>query len=791
MISQSMVRDHPSLGASSDNSSHIDTTNGGGQTYEELVNNNNNHSGNKSNNGGVDDSGGYDLSIESDESSPTNNFHPQKGRKSIGFMLGRNSLSNWTTIGGEGHEEEDDDHDEEEAMEDIGHLNTGRKSNVTGRKSSMETPLMGQLINVSSRRSTHQFSAAAASSARGRERERGESNVSAISRGRRRSTNPMNISHISSSSSSNGFDESMDVSLLKDTWSPIRASLDNSFADASRRASRSLSPRRGSRSPVARSSGSGRMGSPMRSSSPPPRRSRSPLGDISPNRQQQHKKMKSPMKSPNGTFSLKEASPSVSVQQQQQVTSPTQKKTSVGVNSIGGMNGGGRKSLSFPSLASTRKSIGFSPVVKASTTTTAEAATTTSSTDSSVSSNDGATKTIRSPIPTPNSQRRLVKRFRASVPTANYMDAEEVEVEKQAAAKSSGSSGNAVGLLRRFETSTSTSQKGTKQRQQQHQQEYKNEFVFPESIPMPSAETLLLAHNQAASVGSPSHQYQLTRAGTNLLSLQEVILPSILTETSSALKAKQAKAQRNVKDGMPDHQGKDVVEVIEACRKLVNRCIGEAMKDAGDSWRQREQRRAQSRMERHLAQVEQRKAAETEAKRQRKNERALARQERYEAAKREMKISHPRNKAMWTECINLEKEIQKLTREERSWMQVKKELDSFVAPNNERMELDPIVPSASAATEEQVGNTALEHTATTMVEDVTMAMNRLNWMLSSVSSAMEESDKLRKEAFTKYNEDHKMIGFSQFDDPKDLFRRVTRKSIGGTPARGAGGSLVC
>ena len=38
--------------------------------------------------------------------------------------------------------------------------------------SSMETPLMGQLINVSSRRSTHQFSAvaAAAASSRGRPR---------------------------------------------------------------------------------------------------------------------------------------------------------------------------------------------------------------------------------------------------------------------------------------------------------------------------------------------------------------------------------------------------------------------------------------------------------------------------------------------------------------------------------------------------------------------------------------------------------------------------------------------
>ena len=708
-------------------------------------------------------------------------------------MLGRNSLSNWTTIGGGGgEEEEDDDHDEEEAMEDIGHLNTGRKSNVTGRKSSMETPLMGQLINISSRRSTHQFSSAAAAAAesssataaRGRQRERGESNLSAISRGRRRSTNPLNISHISSSSSSNGFDESMDVSMLKDTWSPIRASLDNSFADASRRASRSLSPRSSSRGGGGggggRSRSPSRRRSPLRSSSPT---HRSPLGDISPNRQQQQQQRKrSPVKSPNGTFSLKEASPSVSVQQQQQqqqhLTSPPQKKTtSIGIKSIGGLNGGGgRKSLSIPSLASTRKSIGFSPVVKTSSTTTATATGASSTQTSTESSDDdgGATKTIRSPIPTPNSQRRLVKRFRASVPTANYMEPEEVEKEEAAIIKDNKSSGrgNAVGLLRRFEKSSDT---------KHYQQEYKNEFEFPESIPLPSAEALLMAHNQAVSIGSPSHQFQLTRAGTNLLSLHEVILPSIHAETSSALKEKQAKAQRNAKDGMPDHQGKDVVEVIEACRKLVNRCIGEAMKDAGESWRQREQCRAQSRMERHLAQVEQRKTDERQARRQRKKERALARQARYESAKREMKINHPRNKAMWTEVAKLDNEIQKLKREERTWIQIKKELDSMDAPNNEVIELDPVVPSASAAMEEQVGNTPLEDTATTMVEDVTMAMNRLNWMLSSVSSAMEESDKLRKEAFTKYNEDHKMIGFSQFDDPKDLFRKVTRKSIGGTP----------
>jgi hypothetical protein len=679
-------------------------------------------------------------------------------------MLGRNSLSNWTTIGGNGH----DDDDEEEMMEDIGHLNTGRKSNLTHRKSG--SPLMGRLIDVSSNwNRSRSLVAAAPAAAAGIIGRRGgsESNMAAAARGRR-SINPMNISHISSSSSSNGgFDDSVMMMMKEDdTWSPIRgrkSSLDNSFAvDASKRASRSLSPsrRRSSRS----------------LSSPPT--TRSPLGDISsPNRQQ--KKSTTLKKSPNGTFSLKEASPVV---------------TQGSGSSFGG-NGGGRKSLSFPSLSSTRKSIGFSPVVKASTpndaagTTTANT-TTTAADSASHSEAVAATSTIRSPIPTPNSQRRLVKRFRASVPTANYMEPDE-EPEKEITTRKG--SNNAVALLGRFETNSAAA--ATTTTKQQHKDEYKNEFIFPESIPMPSTETLLLAHNQATSVGGPSHQYQLTRAGTNLLSLQEVILPSILTETSTVLKERQAKAQRNVKDGMPDYQGKDVVEVIEACRKLVQRCIGEAMKDAGESWRQREERRAQSRMERHLAQVEQRKTNELQAKRQRKEERAKSRQMRYEAAKSEMKLNHPRNKAMWTEVVHLETELQKLKKEERQWTLVKKEVDEMglVATSTKMMDLNPIVPSrSSAAMIKQVGNTSLENTATTMVEDVTMAMNRLNWMLSSVSSAMDDSDKLRKEVFTKYQYDHKMIGFSQYDDPKDLFRMVTRKSIGGTPVRGlASRDLVC
>ena len=749
-----MIREHPSLLASS--SSRSSSAHGSskmvdvhdGQSYEELVNNNNN---------GMDESG-YDLS--DDESHNNGNINNNKGGRNSngGFMLGRNSLSNWTTIGGGNNEDE-----EEEEMEDIGHLNTGRKSNVTSysRRKSSETPLMGQLINVSSRYTS--------GGQRGRSTTGGRSSTTGgggATGGRRRSTNPLNISHISSSSSSNDggetgyLDESSMLLQGGDTWSPIRSSLDNSFAnsgsgghgggvnmaDASRRASRSLSPGR---------RGGGRRSS--RSCSP----SRSPLGDISPNRRAEQNMMNkksstSMLMSPDGTFSLKETSPSLS----------------------SAAGGGRRKSLSFPSLSSTRKSIGFSPVVKKTT-------------DDNINNDEGTTAattqeaapstTIRSPIPTPNSQRRLVKRFRASVPTANYMEPE--EIEKEAAAAPTATNKNAVDLLRRFERNASSST---------NVGAYKNEFVFPESIGTPSAETLLLAHNQATSVGSGhhlSHQYQLTRAGTNLLSLQEVILPSILTETSTVLKEKQAKAQRNVKDGLPDSQGKDVVEVIEACRKLVNRCIGEAMKDAGESWRQREERRAQSRIERHTAHVEQCKANEVQAKRHRKEQRAQSRQMKYESAKREATRMHPRNKAMWSELAHLELALQKLKTDHRQWMQVKKDVDRMDATVSsstvEKMDLDPVVDVHAGTTTvmEQVGNTALEQTSTTMVEDVTMAMNRLNWVFTSVSSAMEESDKLRKEAFTKYQTDHKMIGFSQFDDPKELFRMVSRKSIGGTPAR--------
>mmetsp|Transcript_26383 Transcript_26383/g.42880 ORF Transcript_26383/g.42880 Transcript_26383/m.42880 type:complete len:1350 (+) Transcript_26383:183-4232(+) len=276
------------------------------------------------------------------------------------------------------------------------------------------------------------------------------------------------------------------------------------------------------------------------------------------------------------------------------------------------------------------------------------------------------------------------------------------------------------------------------EQQQQQQQLYKNDFVFPENISLPSAEALRVAHDQAVLVGDPSHQFQLTRAGTNLLSLQEVILPSIYGQISSALKEKQAIAQRNAKDGMPDHQGNDVVEVIEACRKLAKRCIGEAMKKAGESWRQREK----SRMERHLALVEQRKAAERQAKQERKNERALARQARHDSAK-ESAMHDPRNIALHDELAMLEKALDQLKLEEEKWKTVNEELSRAKdTPNGELMELDPVVQLEDTSMEEQVSNTPLEQITESMIEETTEAVNYLGGVFKTITSTMKQSEEL-------------------------------------------------
>ena len=55
-----------------------------------------------------------------------------------------------------------------------------------------------------------------------------------------------------------------------------------------------------------------------------------------------------------------------------------------------------------------------------------------------------------------------------------------------------------------------------------------------------------------------------------------------------------------------------------------------------------------------------------------------------------------------------------------------------------------------------------------------MATERINWMLKSVSIAMDESDKLRKEAYDKYQfEGHKFYGYPQVDDSKGLFMALS------------------
>jgi hypothetical protein len=67
--------------------------------------------------------------------------------------------------------------------------------------------------------------------------------------------------------------------------------------------------------------------------------------------------------------------------------------------------------------------------------------------------------------------------------------------------------------------------------------------------------------------------------------------------------------------------------------------------------------------------------------------------------------------------------------------------------------------------------------ATTLVGDVTLATERVNWVLKSVSLAMTESDKLRREAFEKYQEDgHKFYGYPMVDDPKALFKSLAMGS---------------
>jgi len=599
----------------------------------------------------------------------------------------------------------------------------GGKNGET-RVSSLETPLVVDRLdstNVSQRNISHVNS---------RSNGRGTARTTASYSKQfgsvpRRSTLSNNLSHISSSSSSNG-------DLLGESWSPIRSSLENSFTRNEEK-----SPKRSmSKSPL-QDRASSRSKSPVPSASKSRSKSplRSPLGDISANRSRAKSSLKSDAKkllSPNGTYSLKEAEATVT----EHINEASTKQPAT-------------QSESIPTLGKSNASTLFSP----------EKLT--------------ARAHARSPAPTPNSQRRVIKRLRASLPTAKYMDQDEVmkndEVQTdQVVAEHSSDEVNAecnspVVAQTKVNSTLATAT-------------YENTFEFP-AISGPLNATLDLFHQDAIAQGPSSQQYQMTVAGTDLLSMQEVILPSIAYDTNTVLKKLQAKAQRNVKDGMPDSEGKDVVDVIETCRKVVSSCTSYAISEAGKSWRERQETRQQALVQRHSEDMEKKKQIRAQAKIQRKEKRALAKQQRYERLKYEKQKSHPRNKEMWQEVAKLMMEIQKLEKEERLWKEALAEVDlmekNFKPP--EKVDLELLDDSKSPRAQEQdklcntVKCTDLETKSTTMLQDATIATERISWMLQSVSLAMEESDRLRQEAYQKYEyEGHKFYGY-QTGDSKGLF----------------------
>ncbi|KAL7553329.1 hypothetical protein ACHAWF_016608, partial [Thalassiosira exigua] len=809
-----------------------------------------------------------------------------RGRKSLGFVLGRNSLSNWSTVGGggaggEATEDEDEDDGGVPSSVRLDHLNTGRKSNVSrkssGRESlSWETPLLAanaSHVNVSQRRSAH------VNTSRG-QRSNGHAAASRPSQrvgrlGRR--SNPLNESHVSSSSSS-GDD------LLGESWSPIRASLEESFSksfddrgggssageanlslsksdatspspgkDGSRigrktsgslspirdRASRSLSPKKPSatklspvkersRSPARRalspkrSPAKGR--SPARPSARSPTRSpvRSPLGDISPNRSPNRGRSKSPKRvqgtsprkgaasaaaspkkkalSPNGTYSLVEAEGARS--SASGASEIVQASGSDGSSSMSLSSGGDSANLSRAKAASTNSAdaVGKSRsepkepsperrVGAAENQTQCEDEATTFSPE-----RNSSRRHVRSPVPTPNSRRRVIKRFRASVPTADYLmpeDLLEESVERNpnrkedvVMAEPAGDAHQDRGEGVAEEVVGGSSQQEAKSADAEEtiasaKSTYENAFEFPSKIPAPGVKALGLFHDRAVANGEVSHQYQLNCAGTNLLSLQEVILPAIANEMNNVLRQRQAKAQRNVKDGLPDAQGKEVVEAIKTCRGVVKKCTNKAMEVVGEAHRERTKERERTTLERLEREKEQEKLDRLKAKKERKEARARSRRERYERQKREKQRNHTRNKELWQEVTKLMVDIQKLEKEERQWKEALAEVKRLEEHHQppERIELEAVEEDNDDQLAKSVERADLESAATTLVADVAMATERLNGMLKSVSLAMEESDQLRKEAYDKYqNDGHKFFGYPNMDDSKGLFMALSMES---------------
>jgi hypothetical protein len=279
-------------------------------------------------------------------------------------------------------------------------------------------------------------------------------------------------------------------------------------------------------------------------------------------------------------------------------------------------------------------------------------------------------------------------------------------------------------------------------------------FVYPEDVAIPSRGVVKALYEEAIS-SKESNQHALSDAG--LLSFEDVLLPAVAYQEEHALKALQARVQRDNPDAKP---------AIVACRKVMFDSIGAAVEAAKESRIARDQ-------------IDREREAVWQAEQEVKRVTAAAEQDRLakvdrERHRRDLKKKLPRNQELWREVAYLMTELNKLHHEARQWKDTEEDI------SQREIEMKALEEKKKSDSDEEPADTEIEISTDKItkieqtVEDITLSAVRIEQALHVVSGIIIESDKVRKDLYRRYKTDFQFHRYPGVKNPKGILRALTQ-----------------
>lgn len=275
---------------------------------------------------------------------------------------------------------------------------------------------------------------------------------------------------------------------------------------------------------------------------------------------------------------------------------------------------------------------------------------------------------------------------------------------------------------------------------------------------------------EAAVTVEDSHQNRLDDADTGLLSLEEVLVPAVARMEIDAVKAVQAKAQRDTPDAVP---------LLMQCRLFIFAMAGNAVEGAKQARALREaaeQEKIQEQERERQRQKEALQKQKAEERLQRREKRAKQRALEIRNRKQELKKKLPRNMELWREVAFLMTELAKLQKEEKLWKEAERIMEAREADlvQREKASAESQKETADKSVVVEENHDELQSNVDDVVDSIKLSSLRIQSAVDVIKKTMEDSAEVRQELYDKYSKDHIFHGYAGINDTKGLIRFLSQ-----------------